>query len=548
MFLGYLVLLTALTISSVAIYYSVAGLVAIFAAAAVPIMIMGIVLEISKLVTTVWLHTYWDRSVWWLKTYLSLAVVVLMLITSMGIFGYLSKAHIEQTAQSEQNIKEIQQIDLEIARQTQVVQKLESEIAKLENSGSNKDSELQLQIDAEQKRIDTAYQRVQPAIDEQNALISRAEADLKTRTQVFDTQLSVVDSKLADLTTALASNDVKAAQAILGIKQDGDLGPATTRAISEFRTSQEAKRDELLNRIESIRTEPNPAIDAAKAEVQRLRTLAEREIADSNALISRLRSQIGTTSSDSNKDLITQTRSQITTANASMDELADKKFTLETEYRKLEAEVGPIKYIAEFVYGGEADTSMLEHAVRWVIILIIFVFDPLAVLLLIASQYTFATHRSLTQPLPEPPAPPPPVVVKRRPTKKTPTKPATVAKASIVKAVPAKVGRPRKAKVVEVVVPPEPNSEEIRAALLAETEELDNWKAAKKRWKDENPELNLKAFKDDYVRGKIAELPWAIYVEDATYIQNSEQSDDNTLWKRIRERNNGSDNSNNSAG
>ena len=104
MALGILVLLTALSISAVAIYYSVAGLVAIFAAAALPIMIMGGVLEIGKLVTAVWLHKYWSRTVWWLRTYLALAVVVLMLITSMGIFGFLSKAHIEQTSASEETV------------------------------------------------------------------------------------------------------------------------------------------------------------------------------------------------------------------------------------------------------------------------------------------------------------------------------------------------------------------------------------------------------------------------------------------------------------
>ena len=100
MLLAILTLLTALSISAVAIYYSVAGLVAIFAAAAVPIMIMGGVLEIGKLVTAVWLHKYWSQATWWLRSYLSLAVVVLMLITSMGIFGFLSKAHIEQTSAS----------------------------------------------------------------------------------------------------------------------------------------------------------------------------------------------------------------------------------------------------------------------------------------------------------------------------------------------------------------------------------------------------------------------------------------------------------------
>ena len=95
MIYGILTLFTALCISAIAIYYSVAGLVAIFAAAALPIIIMGTALEIGKLVTAVWLHRYWSKATWWLRTYLSTAVIVLMFITSMGIFGFLSKAHIE---------------------------------------------------------------------------------------------------------------------------------------------------------------------------------------------------------------------------------------------------------------------------------------------------------------------------------------------------------------------------------------------------------------------------------------------------------------------
>jgi len=113
MFLGILTLLTALSISAVAIYYSVAGLMTIFAAAAIPIMIMGGVLEVGKLVTAVWLHKYWSRATWWLKTYLTTAVVVLMFITSMGIFGYLSKAHIEQTASANEGIAQIERIEAE---------------------------------------------------------------------------------------------------------------------------------------------------------------------------------------------------------------------------------------------------------------------------------------------------------------------------------------------------------------------------------------------------------------------------------------------------
>ena len=171
MILGILVLLSALSISAVAIYYSIAGLVAIFAAAAVPIMIMGTALEIGKLVTAVWLHKYWQQCVWWLKTYLSVAVVVLMFITSMGIFGYLSKAHIEQTSASQESIEKIEQIKTEILRYTNIVERAEQKITDLENAGSNKNENIQLQIDREQERIDTAYDRINPLVKEQQRII-----------------------------------------------------------------------------------------------------------------------------------------------------------------------------------------------------------------------------------------------------------------------------------------------------------------------------------------------------------------------------------------
>ena len=126
MFLAILTLITALAISAVAIYYSVAGLVAIFAAAAVPIMIMGGVLEIGKLVTAVWLHKYWKQAAWWLRTYLGVAVFVLMLITSMGIFGFLSKAHIEQTSAGEESVAQVTQIENEIVRLNAVIDRADS--------------------------------------------------------------------------------------------------------------------------------------------------------------------------------------------------------------------------------------------------------------------------------------------------------------------------------------------------------------------------------------------------------------------------------------
>ena len=98
MILNILALLSAISISGVAAYYSIVGLTAIFSGAVIPIIIMGSALEVGKIVTTVWLHQNWTRVNFIVKWYLALAVVVLMLVTSMGIFGFLSRAHIEQGA------------------------------------------------------------------------------------------------------------------------------------------------------------------------------------------------------------------------------------------------------------------------------------------------------------------------------------------------------------------------------------------------------------------------------------------------------------------
>src|SRR6056300_239302 len=116
MFLGLLTLFVALCISAIAAYYSILGLTAIFAAAFLPIVLMGSVLEVGKIFTTIWLHQNWHRAPRIIKFYLTTAVVVLMFITSMGVFGFLSKAHIEQTALSVEGSSQIERIESEIAR------------------------------------------------------------------------------------------------------------------------------------------------------------------------------------------------------------------------------------------------------------------------------------------------------------------------------------------------------------------------------------------------------------------------------------------------
>ena len=375
----FLTLITALSISAIAIYYSVAGLVAIFSAAAIPIIIMGSTLEISKLVTAVWLHKYWSKAKWWLKTYLSVAVIVLMFITSMGIFGFLSKAHIEQTSASQESVAQEERISKEILRYEDAIKKSESTIARLEEKGTGGQAVIQTQIDKEQERIDAAYARIQPLVDEQNSIIASA-------TQLYQTELEKIDKNLALLQSFINNGEIAKAQGMVGTKADGKYGPNTAAAFTDYQNAKALERQEWLEKIQNA--SDTDTVKQAKEEIARLRSQAEKQIEESNALITSYRSQLQNTEAKDVSSLLEEEQNKIKSNNIELDKLLQEKFSLQADVRKLEAEVGPIKYIAEMVYGESADKDILEKAVRWVIITIIFVFDPLAVLLLIASQYT----------------------------------------------------------------------------------------------------------------------------------------------------------------
>jgi hypothetical protein len=251
MILAYLLLLTGLTISAVAIYYSVVGLTAIFSAAAIPIIIMGSALEVGKLVCASWLKANWERVPRFMKYYMTIAVVVLMIITSMGIFGFLSKAHNDQTLVS---------------------------------------GDVGSKIAIYDEKIKTAKENI--------------EADRK--------QLKQMD---------------EAVDQIMGRSSD-EKGADKANAV---RKSQQRDRISLAKDIET----------------------QQKLIASLN----------------------------------------DEAAPIRAEVRKVEAEVGPIKYIAAFIYGTAPDESMLERAVTWIIILIVIVFDPLAVIMLLAAQMTFQWAR-----------------------------------------------------------------------------------------------------------------------------------------------------------
>ena len=258
-FIAWSTLISGLTVSAVAIYYSVAGLVAIFSAAVIPIIVMGVALEVSKLAGTVWLKQNWTRAPYFIRAYLLAAIAILMLITSMGIFGFLSKAHSDQS------------------------------------------------------------------------LVS---GDVQSRIAVYDEKIKTAKDNIDANRKALKQMD-EAVDQVMG------------------RSSDEKGADKAV---------------AIRRGQQKERARLQTEIAAEQKIIS---------------------------------QLSEERAPIAAEVRKVEAEVGPIKYIANFIYGDNPDANVLEKAVTWVIIIIVIVFDPLAVILLLASQYSFQWFRKQEEETPE---------------------------------------------------------------------------------------------------------------------------------------------------
>ena len=376
----------ALSISAVAAYYSIVGLVAIFASAVIPIIIMGSVLEVGKLTSAVWLHMNWKSAPFLIKTYLTIAVIMLMFITSMGIFGFLSKAHIEQTSAASENVAQIERIEESIVRNKLIITKSEDKIIKLEEVDVSLDDGIQDKIRIEQQRIENAYTGVQPSIDEQNAIIV-AETEAKANAIApFETELSNIIEKLALMDQYSINGEIEKMQGLLGVRQDGILGWNTREALKKFKEDNNKAKGLAGYQLNKVREEfDDSVIKDARAEIKRIRMLAEQQIADSNALITRLRAQLGQGQQEDNTALIDSQRDLIINSENKLEELYTTKYTLEGESRKLEAEVGPVKYIAELIYGQEPGRNVLEETVRYVILVLVFVFDPLAVVLVLAG-------------------------------------------------------------------------------------------------------------------------------------------------------------------
>jgi len=381
-----LMFVAAVALSGVAGYYSVIGLTTIFSSAFIPVLIMAGTLESSKVITASWLYNNWRKTPFLLKTYLTAAVVILMFITSLGIFGFLSKAHVEQAAAGAEQQAKVLHITQEIEQQNQIIERAKQKLASAGKGDEASNAAINTRIDDANRVIDNANKRIQPQIDEQQKIIDAANAKIELRAKSTQSQIDDIDRQVANLDNIIKS-----------LIDQKKTGQATARQQEQQadRTRLAKQKADLLKQIDAMRQAPDPAVDAAKAEITRLRAKVDDEIKQARAVIDQLTNKLSQ-GSDTDKlqaDIDAQ-NDKIKTAEAAIESLNADKFKLETEGRKLEAETGPIKYIAQALYGDAVDQTLLEHAVRWIITLIIVVFDPLAILMLIAANQGLAEWRN----------------------------------------------------------------------------------------------------------------------------------------------------------
>ena len=406
MFLGILTLFVAISISVIAAYYSILGLTAIFAAAFLPIILMGSVLEVGKILATVWLHIHWRRAPFIIKTYLTSAVIVLMFITSMGVFGFLSKSHIEQSSVGTEQIAQAQVIDQKIARAQAKQQRWTDEIARLQAGETS--GRVDALIVRERERIKEARASLTPQIDAENAKIPGLREQASKEIEQQNKRLGDAQKRSADaIRVAQQELDRLDADVLAYTKQGqaktGAFGGTTDMVAkgNELRQQQQSERSKLQADIDKAKSGEVSVASAVQREITKInnrladqikavegriadiRKTIEPTIASANENIAKYTEQAGS----ANKDVdvrITELENQIDAIQPTIDTLREDKFVFEKQYRQFEAEVGPVKYIAELIYG-VADRTQLEEAVRWVIIIIVAVFDPLAICLVLAG-------------------------------------------------------------------------------------------------------------------------------------------------------------------
>lgn len=399
MLFGILTLITALAIAGVAAWFSIVGLMLLFSGSAFQIAVMAGTLEVGKLLTASWLYRYWKSTGILLKTYLTIAVVALMLITSIGIFGYLSKAAGDQASDSADALAIVERIDGQIQREENKISIAEDRIQSITNGTGIDNSQ---SITQQETIRDTAWQQVQGDIDYNQQQITGVRSQLTIDLEAIDAREATIDARLQSLDDAVRELREKGTE-VITTDAGGVFRAAETETIDygaqadALRATQQIERDEIssskaeLNtQRNNLRTQANEDIRTFQSAIDRYRAQAQTTIDGANAEINRLRDQT-ISSQDDSLERIDELNIQIDEYYANIALMRDEKFGAEQEVRTLEREVGPIKYLAQMIYGND-DRDVLDQAIRLFILLLVFVFDPLAVMLVIAANQTLLRY------------------------------------------------------------------------------------------------------------------------------------------------------------
>ena len=368
-------LFSALAVSAVAAYFSIVGLIAIFSALPMSILAMGIVLEIAKLVTASWVYQYWERIQFMMKAYMITAVVVLSIITSIGIFGFLSKAHMDQAASAGDAGAQVTRLEDLVLREQGKISALEDRIARIDDGGV---LDVTDSIRQQEEIRDTAWDRIQGDIDYAEEQIDKIRASL-------DSDLAIEQSKLDGLDAIVASYTTQ-----------GTTGNAFSRTDNvakglEVREQQQAERTEIDLKMKELRDYAETQIAGYRNQISQYRADTQETIDNANAEINRLRDN--ESSAQTGRDVaIDELQAQIDAVYITIEDYNETLFEKRAIVRQLDNEVGPVKYIVQLLYGSSG-TAAVDSAVQIVIMLLIFVFDPLAIILVIAANLSFKERR-----------------------------------------------------------------------------------------------------------------------------------------------------------
>jgi len=342
-------LLSALSISVIAAYFSIIGLATIFPGAKSSIIIMGIVLEIGKIITILWLHRNWDKTKWLIKSYFVFAVLVLMAITSLGIFGFLSKSHIEHQNSANNELVLIENIETNIIKEEGFLTQYEKNIENLKLNSENSGSKYSNEITREENKIKN--------------LSNKLKEDIKIETDRIDSlnkRKLILDEEMDTLK-----------------KSSGGLFSNKKKKIEDLEKSQAQERLDIKSKVQ----EYNENIESFRGEFN-------KEYKKSSELIESFRNK-DSFSGEENQKSIDLYNDKIRESMDRIQELKIEKTKYGQKIRALEVEIGPLKYFIGFMkdfFGIQLNT---DQAVTIMVLIIMSVFDPLAVLLVVAAQITF---------------------------------------------------------------------------------------------------------------------------------------------------------------